>query len=169
MDISLIFPNQIFKESDLLNESKKIYLIEEYLFFKQYKFHKQKILFHRMTMKSYHSYLIGKNFDIEYIDSTNSKSDIKTFIKSLDEKIKKIKIYDPVDNWLLKRIKEECTLKKIEIEIYNNSLFINTNDDLNQFFRSDKKKFFQTSFYKQQRVKLDVMMIGEKPEGGKWT
>ena len=69
----------------------------------------------------------------------------------------------------MKRIKEECSLKKIEIEIYNNSLFINTNDDLNQFFRSDKKKFFQTSFYKQQRVKLDVMMIGEKPEGGKWT
>ena len=93
MDISLIFPNQIFKESDLLNESKKIYLIEEYLFFKQYKFHKQKILFHRMTMKSYQSYLIGKNFDIEYIDSTHTKSEIKTFIRSLDENIKKIKIF----------------------------------------------------------------------------
>ena len=81
MDISLIFPNQIFKESDLLNKSKKIYLIEEYLFFKQYKFHKQKILFHRMTMKSYESYLTEKSFEIEYINSTHTKSEIKTFIK----------------------------------------------------------------------------------------
>ena len=124
MDISLIFPNQIFKESDLLNKSKKIYLIEEYLFFKQYKFHKQKILFHRMTMKSYESYLTGKSFEIEYINSTDTKSEIKTFIKSLGEDIKKIKIYDPVDNWLLKKIKEACNLKNIEIVLSNSILRI---------------------------------------------
>ena len=169
MTISVIFPNQIFENSKLLDESNKIYLIEEYLFFNQFKFHKQKILFHRMTMKSYENYLTKKNFNVNYIESIESKSKIKNFIKNLDQKVQSIKIYDPVDNWLSKRIHDECRLKNIKLEVYDNPLFINNNKDLDSFFRTDKKKFFQTSFYKQQRLKLDVMMIGDKPEGGKWT
>ena len=169
MDISIIFPNQIFEKSKLLDESTKIYLIEEYLFFNQFKFHKQKILFHRMTMKSYERFLQKNSFDIEYIDSTEKFSDIRSFIENLDSNINSIKIYDPVDNWLSKRIIDTCKLKNIHVKVYDNPLFINKNQDLSSFFRSDKKKFFQTSFYKQQRLKLDVMMIGDKPEGGKWT
>ena len=82
MTISVIFPNQIFENSKLLDESNKIYLIEEYLFFNQFKFHKQKILFHRMTMKSYENYLTKKNFNVNYIESIESKSKIKNFIRS---------------------------------------------------------------------------------------
>tara|TARA_B100000524_G_scaffold208171_1_gene108867 strand:- start:2518 stop:3987 length:1470 start_codon:yes stop_codon:yes gene_type:complete len=169
MDISIIFPNQIFENSKLLDESSKIFLIEEYLFFNQFNFHKQKILFHRMTMKSYEKFLKKKKLDVVYIDSTENISDIREFIRNLDKKIQSIKIYDPVDNWLSRRINDSCEEKNIKIENYNNPLFINNNEDLEAFFRSDKKKFFQTSFYKKQRVKLDIMMIGDKPEGGKWT
>ena len=32
-NISLIFPNQLFKNSDLINKAENIYIIEEYLFF----------------------------------------------------------------------------------------------------------------------------------------
>ena len=54
--INIIFPNQLFKNSSLLENKHEIYLIEEFLFFKQYKFHKQKIAFHRATMKTYQNY-----------------------------------------------------------------------------------------------------------------
>ena len=167
MDYSIIFPNQLFKNSELLSNSKKIILVEEFLFFKHYKFHKQKILFHRMSMKSYKLFLEDKGYDVSYIESTESNSDIRELIETLD--INKIKIYNPVDNWLSKRISQSCSKKNIQIETYENPLFINNNDDLNTFFRTDKKKFFQTAFYKQQRIKMDIMMISDKPEGGKWT
>ena len=167
MDYSIIFPNQLFKNSELLSNSKKIILVEEFLFFKHYKFHKQKILFHRMSMKSYKSFLENKGYDVRYIESTESNSDIRELIETLD--VNKIKIYNPVDNWLSKRISQSCSKKNIQIETYENPLFINNNDDLNTFFRTDKKKFFQTAFYKQQRIKMDIMMISDKPEGGKWT
>ena len=167
MDYSIIFPNQLFKNSELLSNSKKIILVEEFLFFKHYKFHKQKILFHRMSMKSYKLFLEENGYDVRYIESTESNSDIRELIETLD--INKIKIYNPVDNWLSKRISQSCSKKNIQIETYENPLFINNNDDLNTFFRKDKKKFFQTAFYKQQRIKMDIMMISDKPEGGKWT
>ena len=167
MDYSIIFPNQLFKNSELLSNSKKIILVEEFLFFKHYKFHKQKILFHRMSMKSYKLFLEDKGYDVSYIESNECNSDIRELIETLD--INKIKIYNPVDNWLSKRISQSCSKKNIQIETYENPLFINNNDDLNTFFKKDKKKFFQTAFYKQQRIKMDIMMISDKPEGGKWT
>ena len=153
MNISIIFPNQIFQKSDLLDKSSKIVLIEEFLFFKQFKFHKQKILFHRMTLKIYQSYLKEKGYDVKYIDSIEKNSDIRCFIKNLNNDIKTIKIYDPVDNWLLKRIETICNKKNIKIEIFNNPLFLNNNQELEGFFRADKKKFFQTYFFQEMILK----------------
>ena len=49
-NISLIFPNQLFKNSDLIDKAENIYIIEECLFLSSIIF-KQKILFHRMSMK----------------------------------------------------------------------------------------------------------------------
>ncbi|MDG1973905.1 MAG: cryptochrome/photolyase family protein [Flavobacteriaceae bacterium] len=48
-NINIIFPNQLFEKSLLIENLNNTYLIEEYLFFKQYKFHKQKILFNQKS------------------------------------------------------------------------------------------------------------------------
>jgi len=108
--INIIFPNQLFEESILINNRETTYLIEEYLFFKQYSFHKQKILFHRDSMKNYYDYLFDKGIKVIYIDSFDQKSDIREFLKNIEAK--QINIYDPVDNWLEKRIVAICNKKK---------------------------------------------------------
>ena len=69
MEVNLIFPNQLFRDGVLINNSNKTFLIEEFMFFRYFKFHKQKILFHRMSMKKYESFLKSKNIDVEYVDS----------------------------------------------------------------------------------------------------
>ena len=71
--VNIIFPNQLFKKSELINNHKTTYLVEEYLFFKQYSFHKQKILFHRDSMKNYYNYLIKQDLKVIYIDSFDNK------------------------------------------------------------------------------------------------
>merc|ERR1712078_376581 len=63
-------------------------------------------------MKSYERFLQKNSFDIKYIDSTEKFSDIRSFIENLDS----IKIYDPVDNWLSKRIIDTCKLKNINVK-----------------------------------------------------
>ena len=69
--INIIFPHQLFLESPILENNNEIYLIEEYLFFKQYQFHKQKIAFHRASMKAYQAYLQSLNKTVHYIDADN--------------------------------------------------------------------------------------------------
>ena len=168
MEVNLIFPNQLFRDGVLINNSNKTFLIEEFMFFRHFKFHKQKILFHRMSMKKYESFLKSKNVDVEYVDSCEEISDIRLF---LDKKgsIKSINIYDPEDNWLEKRIIKACSKNNIKVNVYENHLFITKKIELDSFFRADKKKFFQTSFYKSQRLKFNILMEDGKPEGGKWT
>ena len=169
LTINIVFPHQLFEQSPILDNGHDAYIIEEYLFFKQYKFHKQKIAFHRASMKFYQEYLKGKGIKVHYIETTNELSDIRNFGKELtSKKITKICFIDPTDNWLEKRIR--LAASDCEIEMYSNPLFINTKKDLSSFFRADKVSFFQTTFYKQQRKKLNVLLDKEgEPEGGKWT
>jgi len=166
--INIIFPNQLFEKSFSISNECKTYLIEEFLFFKQYNFHKQKIFFHRSSMKSYQDFLIKKGVEVIYVDSYNENSDVRNFLSNTE--ISKINIYHPEDNWLEKRIKETCQINKIEIKIYENPLFLTSRDSLFPFFNPEKKKLFQTSFYKNQRKKFNILINEyDKPSGGKWT
>jgi deoxyribodipyrimidine photolyase-related protein len=164
----LIFPHQLFKNTPILNTECRVYLIEEFLFYKHYKFHKQKIAFHRATMKAYQDYLESKDKIVDYIEATSDLSDIRVLIPQLiNDGVKLIHITDPTDNWLQKHI--ASVSNDIEIKYYQNVLFINSKDDLSSFFKPTKKKFFQTSFYKQQRKGRNILMINDEPEGGKLT
>ena len=167
-EIHIIFPHQLFKTSEVLDKVENIILIEEYLFFSQYKFHQQKIAFHRATMKAYEEFLIKEDKQVNYIDAKNELSDVRKLLPSLAEDgISKIHIIDPTDNWLEKHIYQ--SKKNIEIAWYNNPLFINTKEELSSFFKPTKKKFFQTSFYKNERKDRGILMDGKNPAGGKLT
>lgn len=168
---SVIFPHQLFKENNLQNTNSTIYLVEEYLFFKQYNFHKQKIAFHRASMKFYEGYLCQKGLSVEYIESANEESDIRILIRKLKEQgYSSIHVIDPVDDWLSKRIKKTCEQFKIELIIQESPMFLNTNDDLKNYFNVSKKRFFQTDFYKQERIKRNILMDdANQPMGGQWT
>ena len=55
--VNIIFPHQLFQDSPIFDNSAPCFLVEEFLFFNQYSFHKQKIAFHRATMKRYADYI----------------------------------------------------------------------------------------------------------------
>ena len=166
--INIIFPNQLFEESNLFLNKKKTYLIEEHLFFKQFNFHKQKLVFHRSSMKNYENYLLSEGIDVAYIETKNQESDIRIFLDKIN--ITEINIYHPEDNWLEKRIKKSCKKNNIKINIEENPLFLTAHDDLLPFFNPEKKKLFQTSFYKSQRKKMKILIDNDQnPVGGKWT
>ena len=167
----LVFPNQLFKDSILINTNNHIFLVEEYLFFKQYKFHKQKISFHRSTMKFYEDYLKSQGIKVSYIDSNDHNSNILNLLDMLKSQgFNVIEIYDPVDYLLNKRINKKCNEHNIDLLVHDSPHFLNTNEDLEDFFKESKKKFFQTSFYKSERKKRNILIDSDgRPEGGEWT
>lgn len=167
---TLIFPHQLFEQHPALAKDRFIYLIEETLFFTQYKFHKQKLMFHCASMKFYEKYLISKNYKVKYVESGSDLSDIRKLIKHLkNEGFSEIHFANVVDNWLEKRINETASSTDIKIKEYDSPGFINSREEIKKYFNS-KKNYSQTSFYIQQRKKLDLLIEDDgKPNGGKWT
>ncbi|MCB0497751.1 MAG: cryptochrome/photolyase family protein [Cyclobacteriaceae bacterium] len=167
--VNLIYPHQLFKKSPLVDNRHEVYLIEEHLFFRQYKFHKQKIAFHRASMKYYQQYLQEKGIEVHYIESGHELSNSLFFDKEIKKKdITEIHVINPTDNWLEKKLRKAC--RGVKLEIYDDPQFLNTIEELSSFFKPDKKSFFQTAFYKGQRKKLGLLLDDNgEPTGGQWT
>lgn len=167
--INLVFPHQLFEDSPLLTNGNRIYLIEEYLFFSQYKFHKQKLVFHRASMKFYESYLKSLGLEVTYVSATDNTHDVRKCISDL-KNVSEIHVVNPVDDWLERRLKKSCEKSSIKLEIHETHYFLNSEEDLESFFKPTKKKFYQTKFYKDERVRWNVLVDDKgNPEGGKWT
>lgn len=164
----IILPHQLFENITDFSKQTPIFLIEENLFFNQYKFHKQKINFHRASMKFYENYLKENNLQVNYIEAREKTSDIRLLIsKLIADGYKKLILINPTDNWLEMRVNSFS--EKININWLDNPSFLNVKDELIQFFNPKKKKYYQTTFYKEQRLKRNILVEDGKPRGGKWT
>ena len=167
----LIFPHQLFENTDWIDKSAKVFLTEESLFFSQYPFHKQKILFHRSSMQFYFNFLVKNGFDVEYVNNHDDISDVRLLIKHLvSSEYENFKMINPDDNYLFNRINQSIKKLNISIEIIDNPQFLNTILELDSFFKNKEKKFFQTSFYISQRKKMKILLNeDDKPVGDKWS
>lgn len=166
MEISLIFPHQLFEENPCLDFKREVYLVEEYIFFSQFKFHKQKLAYHRATMKFYESFLKENGYKVNYITAKNELHDLRNLlIQFKDLGVVKIHFCEVVDDWLSRRLKEA----KIELVEYTTPMFLNTEAELKLFFDM-KKRMFQTEFYIAQRKKWNILVTEkQEPVGGKWS
>ncbi len=169
-EVVLIFPHQLFKQHPALQKIREVYLLEEWLFFRQYNFHQQKLMLHRSSMKFYENYLLENNYSVNYVETTDEKNDVTKLIAYLaQQKITSIHIADVVDEWLTKRITTACKKYAIKLVVHASPSFLNTMDEVADYF-SKKKTYFQTDFYIHQRKLRKLLLEADgKPIGGKWT
>ncbi len=168
--VTIIFPHQLFQNHPVLQKNREIYLVEEWLFFKQYNFHKQKLVLHRASIKFYENWLQQHKYKVTYIEAGVKESDCQQLVTHLaKQKITDIHIAAVEDNWLLKRMKQACSKNKIALHIYDSPNFLNTPKSVNDYF-SKKKAYYQTDFYIWQRTQRNILLEKNgKPLGGKWT
>ena len=168
--ISLVFPHQLFEKNPALVKIRPVYIVEEHLFFTQYHFHKQKLAFHRASMKAYQNYLQSMGFEVKYIEASETASDVRNLLPHLKKKgITEIHYGDVTDYLLEKRISMQASKLSISIKKYGSSLFLLSRDQVGDYFFS-KKRLFQTDFYIKQRKHFKVLVDETlQPTGGKWT
>ncbi|MBM3920442.1 MAG: cryptochrome/photolyase family protein [Sphingomonadales bacterium] len=164
MDVFIVFPHQLFKDIIPLKQVARVFIIEEYLFFKQYSFHKQKIALHRASMQYYKHWLKSNGIETKYLESTTPLSDIRNFISEKNQyKISSITCYDPCDNWLSMRLQNSS----IPVTYLASPSFLN-DADIPLPTRKDGS-IVQTDFYVAQRKQRNILMDNGKPVGGQWT
>lgn len=169
-EVSIVFPHQLFEENPCLDKHRRVFLLEDDLFFNYQPFHKQKLVLHRASMKFYADYLRNKGFRVTYIDYADHE-DLGTFFKRdlSDELVKKVHFCDPVDDFLSKRISRcsnECNVERVQ---YETPMFLNTDVDNEKALGSEKAYYRMADYYRHQRKQLDILVENGKPLHGKWS
>jgi deoxyribodipyrimidine photolyase-related protein len=168
----LIFPHQIFTDHPVLKSGREVALIEDSLFFGDpsypARFHQQKLVLHRSTLKSLEDQLKKKGFKTRYFQYEPGATIRKVIQTLADDGVDKIHFCDPVDYMLSKRIRESAQRHGIECEIVASPLFLNDREWNENYFSS--KKPFMAKFYTEQRKRLGILVDDDhQPAGGKWS
>jgi deoxyribodipyrimidine photolyase-related protein len=163
MDITVLFPIDLYKDITLLYD-EKVFLVEDMHYFNRsskkdggINFNILKPIYHRATMKSYYDYLISNGINCQYIDLTKNWIDIvkKHNIKN------GLRFYDPVDRKIEKIISKNFD----SYDIITTPRFILSNDELDMYNGALR----QTSFYSWIRKLKNILMTKGGPEGGELT
>lgn len=168
--VSLVFPHQLFEKHPALIKGCPVLLVEEHLFFRQYNFHKQKLVFHRASMKAYQQFLDSMGYQVTYIEENEKIADIRNLMPYLKQKsISEIHYTDVTDYLLEKRIANEARKLKIKVNKYDSPLFLLSAEQIGRYFFG-KQRFYQTEFYREQRKHFKILLDAQlQPAGGKWT
>jgi deoxyribodipyrimidine photolyase-related protein len=168
--VSLVFPHQLFSNHPAIDKKRPVYLSEEWLFFRQYRFHQQKLVLHRASMRYYHDRLLQQGHTVHYIATHQPENDCRELLAGLAAAgIAELHLAHPTDDWLLQRLQKAAARYGMALQLYDSPNFLNTPQSTAAFFNG-RKTYFQTDFYTWQRKQRKILLQTDgKPVGGKWT
>ncbi len=162
MEVVLVFPHQLFEKHPSFKKERPILLIEDPRFFSAFCFHKQKLIFHRASMKSFASLLIKKGYKTQYIEG-----DLKKALKKIGPSV--VHFVELDDVYLEKMVLTLAKELKTSLEIAPTPGFLTDLKDFSSLFKG-KKQFRFDTFYIFQRKRLDILLDEKgKPLSGKWS
>lgn len=176
MEVSLIYPHQLFSSHPAVEKGRRIYLVEDPLFFGNdpqwpTAMHQQKLVLHRASMQAYARELSDKGHDLVYLESPagNWIDSAALLDEALPKKVNAVHLSDVEDDVLRRRIERFAKERGIELVVHPSPNFLSPPDFLEQHI-GNRKKPFMANFYKAQRQRMGILLDGEgEPAGGKWS
>ena len=170
--IFFILGNQLFDIKYLQNyKNCDFFMSEDYNLCTYEKHHKLKILHTLSSMRSYCDLLKNKDFKIHYYSHKNKftksyEDKLETLIKKF--KAKEVYSFEIEDKPFEQKMKKLFSKLKIKWEIISSPMFLNSRNDFKSYLQSVKKPLM-ASYYKQNRIKFNLLVKNEKPIGDKWS
>ena len=167
MKATIIYPNQLFFDHSF-QKKETYYLIEDPLFFTQYKFHKQKLIFHRASMKAYAADASKSGAILKYVEASalGTSEDIADIL--IKDGVDEVILTSLEDCWLEKRVRAALTKSGIKYKELPHPHFLAPILTIKNY--QPKGNFFYFhDFYIAQRKSRKILLENGKPEGGKWS
>ena len=173
--LTLIFPHQLFDEHPSLDRSRPVVLLEDTLFFGDAmaapgRFHRQKLVLHRASMKAYAKRLESRGFEVIYIDYER-KFPVQRRLEEhwRDVPFESLHLVDPEDFLALKRVRRFAGETGVTIHLDDSPMFLTPLDWAGKHFDS-RKRPFMASFYEAQRKRMEILIEADgSPVGGRWS
>jgi len=168
MEALILFPHQLFRGNDSLARGRRVYLVEDALYFRQFAFHKQKLVLHRASMQAHAATLRGEGHDVRYLES-RVVPDMNALARELaDGGIVLAHFIDPVDDWLERFLLSALGDQGIKAQKHPTPMFLSPEETLRQHFRG-RERWAMSGFYIAQRRRLGLLVERGQPVGGRWS
>jgi len=175
MKLFFILGNQLFptKYIDRFKKDHTFFMAEDKGLCTYEKHHKQKILLFLSSMRSYADSLKKNKFKLEYskIEDKEFSDDYLKKLKKIitQKKIKEVSSFEIEDKPFEQKISMFFKKEKIEWNIIQTPMFLNSREKFKNYLSKSKKPFMAV-FYKETRRDLNILMKKDgNPEGGKWS
>ena len=165
----VVFPHQLFREHLDADEGTLLVLVEPDLFFRQLAFHVHKLVLHRASMRSFEDRLRQAGFRTVYVaTSADTPSDEALAAVLREHRVEAVRVYDVVDDWLGRDLRRVCRDAGADLTELETPAFLTTREQVQEIYgRYDKPRM--QHFYQAQRRRLDLLMDGDEPVGGRWS
>ena len=165
----LVFPHQLFVEHLDADQGTLMVLVEPDLFFRQLSFHVHKLVLHRATMLAFEERLRDAGFATAYVASSADTTTDRLLVDELRaDDVTEVTVFDVVDDWLERDLRAVCREVGADLTVVETPNFLTTRDQIAETFDGTTKPRMQ-HFYERQRRRLDLLMDGDKPAGGRWS
>ena len=174
MDLSLVFPHQLFEHHPALRAGRAVALIEDPLLFGTdprwpIQVHRQRLLLHRASMNAYAEMLQAKGFTVLRVLQGQEASTAEILGDLLDQGYRSFHLADPVDDVLSQRISAFASRHGCGLEIVATPMLLTPEAVIEDHFASGKKPLMGR-FYEMQRKRLDLLIDPDGgPVGGRWS
>ncbi|MFB2623382.1 cryptochrome/photolyase family protein [Methanothermobacter marburgensis] len=166
--MAVVFPHHLMENHPAAEKTSDFIVVEDQLFFGDpvfnLRFHKNKLLLHRASMRYYYDHLKSRGLNVSYIDYTPDPD--MGYLRDHLEGYERVYTLELLDHELERRLGRLCSetgTELVEIE----GPFIFRRRLMDSYFRDGR--FFLTSFYIRERRRLSILMENSRPKGGKWT
>ena len=174
MDITLVFPHQLFADHPAIQAGRTVALIEDPLLFGTdpqwpLRMHHQRRLLHRASMTVYAEQLRGRGFNVIH-QRHDAAPDTQGHLQLLHSAgYRHVHLVDLVDHWLERRLNAFAERVGMRVSVLPTPMLLTPADVLEKHFGTGKKPLM-AKFYEMQRTRLGVLMDAEgRPIGGQWS
>ena len=134
--------------------------------------HRKKLIFLFSAMRHFAKELEQQGWTVEYI-KLDDKNNTGSFTSEMQRATKRhdisqIRICEPSEYRVLKVVKGWEDILDLPTTITPDHRFISNQDEFADWAEG-RKQFRMEFFYREMRRKTDLLMDGDKPEGGKWN
>ena len=122
--------------------------------------HKERLFFLISSARHFAQSLESEGFTVEYVKAATTVDGLK----SIQAKHKKLPIICAEPS----SFRQFAELQEFGVEFFENDFFL-TPRPLFKAWADTQKNYLMESFYRKQRVRLNVLMDGKDPAGGAWN
>ncbi|MBH46617.1 MAG: cryptochrome/photolyase family protein [Halobacteriovorax sp.] len=160
--------NQLFPPEFYKRFNAPIFMSEDRGLASHFKYHKIKIMFFFLSMRSFKEELMQSGLEVSYhnFSETSFFENLRNWIQN--KSIDKIHSYEIEDKFFEQQMIDFARNNNIKFIIHHSPLFLTTRDEFKQYLDSTKRPFMKT-FYEHQRKNLNILIEGDGPTGGKWS